>query len=122
MQRLAIIAGTSGKAEFGHVEVPATLQQGAGEVETRPVGDFGAWHTAKKGTATMLYVVQGEWTVDGALCLNDIRQQAWKAQGLYPKCFLDKKGKPMKFKDCGSMKKNRSMLSTAFDKYGQGVP
>ena len=64
MRRLAIIAGTAGKAEFGHVEVPATLQQGTGEVETRPVGDFGAWHTAKKGTATMLYVVQGEWTVE----------------------------------------------------------
>jgi hypothetical protein len=58
--------------------------------------------------------VEAEWTVDGAYCLNDIRQQTWKQQGLYPKCFLDKKGKPKKYKDCGSMKNGRSLLLDAF--------
>ena len=68
------------------------------------------------------WAIEAEWDVDGATCLNDIRQQAWKAQGLYPKCFLNKKGKPLKFKNCGSLKKHRALLVSAFDKDGEGVP
>jgi len=60
------------------------------------------------------WTIEAEWTPEGAYCLNDIRQQTWKQQGLYPKCFLDKKGKPKKYKDCGSMKNGRSLLLDAF--------
>jgi len=65
------------------------------------------------------WAIEAEWNPDGAYCLSDIRQQAWKEQGMYPKCFLDKKGKPITKKDCGSLKKHRAMLVTAFDKYNE---
>ncbi len=96
---------------------------GNGEPWTVPGTPIDVWdglHPQIEARSTQ-WTVEAEWTVDGALCLNDIRQQGWKADGKYPKCFLDKKGNPMKFKDCGSMKKNRSLLGTAFDKYNEGV-
>jgi hypothetical protein len=68
------------------------------------------------------WTIEAEWTPDGAYCLDDIRQQAWKEQGLYPKCFLDKKGKPKTKKDCGSLKKHRALLVSAFNKYGEPLP
>jgi len=59
--------------------------------------------------------IEAEWTPEGAYCLNDIRQQKWKAEGLYPSCgkAFDKHNK--KVKDCGSMKKHRSLLTSSFE-------
>jgi hypothetical protein len=59
--------------------------------------------------------LEAEWTPDGAFCLDDMRQQAWKADGMYPACFLDKKGKPIIKKDCGTMKKDRAMMVSTFN-------
>ena len=56
--------------------------------------------------------VEAEWTPEGASCMNFARHPELG----YPSCFLDKKGKPMKFNDCGSNKKQRSELINAFDK------
>ena len=56
--------------------------------------------------------VEAEWTPDGAYCLDDIRQQAWKADGLYPKCpkpLAKKKG------DCGSLDDHRALLVSRFE-------
>ena len=60
--------------------------------------------------------VEAEWGPDGATCMNYMRHPEFG----YPACFLDKKGKPMKFSDCGSNKKQRSELINAFDKPGSG--
>ncbi|PCC72590.1 hypothetical protein SAMN02745121_01702 [Nannocystis exedens] len=69
------------------------------------------------------WFIEAEWNPDGAYCLRDIRHQEYKEQGLYPKCFLDKKGKPKKApSDCGSLDDHRALLVSAFDKYGQGLP
>ncbi len=57
--------------------------------------------------------VEAEWNTNGAYCLNDIRQQAWKADGLYPKC---PKPRARKLGDCGSMAKHRSLLLSQFEK------
>ncbi|MCB9701721.1 MAG: hypothetical protein H6711_07510 [Myxococcales bacterium] len=61
------------------------------------------------------WVVEAEWTPDGAYCLNDIRQQGWKAEGLYPSCGKkwDKHNKTVK--NCGSLKKNRALLVSSFE-------
>ena len=64
MRRVAIVAGDAGQAVFGYVEVPGVKHKGKGEEETRPVCDFGDWHTAEKETATILYVIAGKWTVE----------------------------------------------------------
>ena len=66
------------------------------------------------------WTIEAEWTPEGAYCLNDIRQQAWKQQGLYPACFLNKYGKPKKYGDCGSLKHHRALLANGFDKFGEG--
>ena len=55
--------------------------------------------------------VEAEWNPDGAYCMNFLLHPELYT---YPKCFLDKKGKPKKFKDCGSMKNGRSLLLDAF--------
>jgi hypothetical protein len=60
--------------------------------------------------------LEAEWTPEGAFCVDDIRQQQWKKDGLYPPCFLDKKGDPIIRNDCGSMKKDRSMMISTFNK------
>ena len=57
--------------------------------------------------------VEAEWNPNGAYCLQDIRMQAWKAQGLYPDCGW-KKAKPRK--DCGSLKDHRALLVSSFYK------
>jgi hypothetical protein len=57
--------------------------------------------------------VEAEWNVNGAYCLDDIRQQAWKAQGLYPKC---KKPLAKKLGDCGDLTKHRALLASRFEK------
>jgi hypothetical protein len=56
--------------------------------------------------------VEAEWTPDGAYCLNDIRQQTWKAEGQYPKCpkpLAKKKG------DCGELDDHRALLVSRFE-------
>jgi len=56
--------------------------------------------------------IEAEWTADGAYCLDDIRQQSWKADGLYPKCpkpLAKKKG------DCGSLDDHRALLVSRFE-------
>jgi len=57
--------------------------------------------------------VEAEWTAKGAYCLKDIRQQAWKADGLYPEC-----PKPLAKKkdDCGSLDDHRALLVSRFEK------
>jgi hypothetical protein len=67
-------------------------------------------------TPTTDWFVEAEWNSGGAYCVNDIRQQAWKAEGKYPACFLDKKGNPKKYGDCGSLKKDRALITSTFDK------
>jgi len=56
--------------------------------------------------------VEAEWTPDGAYCLNDIRQQTWKAEGKYPSC-----PKPLakKEKDCGELSKHRALLVSQYE-------
>ena len=56
--------------------------------------------------------VEAEWTPWGATCINDIRQQGWKAQGKYPKC---KWPLGQKKADCGSLKNYRAMLVSKFE-------
>ena len=56
--------------------------------------------------------VEAEWTPDGAYCLDDIRQQAWKAEGKYPHCGG---GAAKKVKDCGSLKDHRALLSSKYE-------
>jgi hypothetical protein len=60
--------------------------------------------------------IEAEWGPDGAECLQDIRQQAWKAQGQYPKCTgVDKYRSKPKY-DCGTLKWHRAMMVSAFPK------
>ena len=58
--------------------------------------------------------IEAEWGPDGAECLQDIRQQAWKAQGQYPKCEEKKRSKPKN--DCGTLKNHRALLVNTFPK------
>ncbi|MCY1070861.1 ADYC domain-containing protein [Nannocystis sp. RBIL2] len=62
------------------------------------------------------WFIEAEWTPDGAYCLNDIRMQSLKAEGHYPACFLDKKGKPKTIGDCGSLKNHRALITSTFNK------
>jgi hypothetical protein len=71
-------------------------------------------------TPTTEWFIEGEWNPDGAYCLNDIRLQSLKDQGLYPACFKDKKGKPKTISDCGTMKKHRSLITSTFFKEEEG--
>jgi hypothetical protein len=56
--------------------------------------------------------VEAEWTPNGAYCLDDIRQQGWKAEGKYPKC---KWPLAKEKSDCGSLKLHRAMLVSKFE-------
>lgn len=56
--------------------------------------------------------VEAEWGTNGAYCLDDIRQQGWKAQGLYPQC---NNGKAIKVGNCGSLKDHRALLVSKFE-------
>jgi hypothetical protein len=56
--------------------------------------------------------IEAEWNPNGAYCLNDIRQQGWKAQGLYPKC---KWPKARELDDCGTLKNHRALLGSKFE-------
>jgi hypothetical protein len=56
--------------------------------------------------------IEAEWTPSGAFCLNDIRQQGWKAEGKYPQC---NNGKAQFKNDCGSLKKHRALLASNFE-------
>lgn len=60
--------------------------------------------------------IEGEWTPDGAWCLNDIRQQKWKEEGLYPSCSkkMDKKWEKRANK-CGKLKNKGSLLVSSFN-------
>ena len=93
---------------------------GNGEPWTVPGTAIDLWdHLSPQiQTPTTDWFIEAEWNPDGAYCLNDIRQQTLKAQGLYPSCFLDKKGKPKKFSDCGSLKKHRALITSTFNKPG----
>jgi len=64
--------------------------------------------------------IEAEWTPDGAWCLNDIRQQGWKEEGLYPSCSkkMDKKWK-QRAKKCGKLKKKSSLLVSSFNLDGE---
>ncbi|MBA3549162.1 MAG: pentapeptide repeat-containing protein [Nannocystis sp.] len=66
-------------------------------------------------TPTTDWAIEAEWTPDGASCLNFQRHDEFS----YPACFL-KKDKPMKFGDCGSLKKNRALITSTFDKEPTG--
>lgn len=56
--------------------------------------------------------VEAEWTPDGAYCLDDIRQQGWKAQGMYPQCAG---GLAKKIKKCGTLEDHRALLVSKFE-------
>jgi len=56
--------------------------------------------------------VEAEWTADGAYCLDDIRQQGWKAEGNYPQCAG---GKAKKIKKCGSLADHRALLVSKYE-------
>ena len=62
-------------------------------------------------TPTTDWAIEAEWNPDGASCLNFQRHDEFS----YPACFL-KKGKPMKFNDCGTLKKDRALITSTFDK------
>jgi hypothetical protein len=57
--------------------------------------------------------IEAEWTPDGAYCLNDIRQQGWKAEGKYPQC---NNGMAKKAWDCGSLAGHRALTASKFEK------
>ncbi|MCA9662230.1 MAG: pentapeptide repeat-containing protein [Myxococcales bacterium] len=66
--------------------------------------------------------IEAEWTPDGAWCLNDIRQQGWKAEGLYPACGDSvkdqkrwKKRMARRSNKCGTLKNDDSLLVSSFD-------
>ncbi len=63
--------------------------------------------------------IEAEWNPDGAYCLDDLRNQALKDQGLWPTCFLNNKGKKIKTGDCGSLKNDRALMYSTHDN-GQG--
>ncbi|MBL9103778.1 MAG: pentapeptide repeat-containing protein [Myxococcales bacterium] len=67
------------------------------------------------------WFVEAEWNPDGAYCVNDIRQQVWKAQGQYPACFLKngKFDKPIIKNNCGSLKNERALMYSTFDMEAQ---
>ena len=56
--------------------------------------------------------VEAEWNTNGAYCLNDIRQQGWKAEGKYPKC---KGSKAKTVSDCGTLKGDRALVASKFE-------
>jgi len=60
------------------------------------------------------WAIEAEWGPDGAECLQDIRQQAWKAQGQYPNCPEKKRSK--KKGDCGKLPNHRALLVSTFQK------
>ena len=57
--------------------------------------------------------IEAEWNPNGAYCLNDIRQQGWKAEGKYPQC---PKKLAKKKNDCGSLDDHRALLISQFEK------
>ena len=60
----AIYVGPGGQAIIGEVELPPMSSiPGDFEVEHRNPGEYGKWHTAKPGTATVLFVRSGTWRV-----------------------------------------------------------
>ncbi len=60
--------------------------------------------------------IEAEWRPDGAWCLNDIRQQGWKEEGLYPSCSK-KKDKQWKRRAsrCGKLKHKKSLIVSSFN-------
>ncbi|WP_293273437.1 ADYC domain-containing protein [Nannocystis sp.] len=56
--------------------------------------------------------VEAEWKPNGAYCLNDIRQQGWKAQGKYPTC---KGSKAKVVANCGTLKDDRALVASKFE-------
>ncbi|MEZ4453586.1 MAG: ADYC domain-containing protein [Nannocystaceae bacterium] len=58
--------------------------------------------------------IEAEWTPDGAYCIDDIRQQQWKAEGMYPNCGKDFEKHNKKVKDCGSLDHNRALMVSSF--------
>ncbi len=62
--------------------------------------------------------IEAEWNPDGAYCLQDIRQQGWKAEGLYPKCKNKSQSSPRS--DYGSLKHHRALIVSAFEKDKKG--
>jgi hypothetical protein len=56
--------------------------------------------------------VEAEWNPNGAYCLNDIRQQGWKAEGKYPQC---KWPLAKEKSDCGNLTNHRAMLGSKFE-------
>lgn len=60
--------------------------------------------------------IEGEWTPEGAWCLNDIRQQGWKEEGLYPSCGkkTDKQWK-RRANRCGKLKNKSSLFVSSFN-------
>ena len=56
--------------------------------------------------------IEAEWNPNGAYCLDDIRQQGWKAEGKYPQCKW-----PMakELSNCGSLKNHRALLVSKFE-------
>ena len=60
--------------------------------------------------------IEAEWTPEGAWCLSDIRQQAWKDEGLYPSCGKKKdKRWDRRASKCGKLKNRRSLLVSSFN-------
>ncbi len=72
--------------------------------------------TPQINARTVEWEIEAEWTPDGAWCLNDIRQQGWKDEGLYPSCSKrqDKKWKRRAHK-CGKLKNKHSLMVSSFD-------
>jgi hypothetical protein len=68
------------------------------------------------------WAIEAEWTPDGAYCLNDIRQQEWKEEGLYPVCGDSAKDQKRwqkrmdrRSKRCGSLRNRDSLLVSSFN-------
>jgi len=60
--------------------------------------------------------VEAVWKPNGAYCLNDIRQQGWKAEGKYPKC---KGSKAKVVANCGTLKDDRALVASKFEPLNQ---
>ena len=91
---------------------------GDGETWTIPGTQIDIWDNLEPQLQVRAgdWDIEAEWTPDGAWCLNDIRQQGWKEEGLYPSCGkrTDKKWEKRDRK-CGKLKNKKSLLVSSFN-------
>jgi uncharacterized protein YjbI with pentapeptide repeats len=63
--------------------------------------------------------IEAEWNPDGAYCVDDLRQQDLKAEGLWPQCFTKSNGKHITKNNCGSLKNERALMYSTFNSEAQ---